>query len=121
MTPLAQWAVKNYTPEVRNVGLKHGFGKTTAHRGYKMHARNGVFDREKSLVKTRLKRFCPQKSGFAKVKIVCGKGGFGCQRRGENAECWSGGVVGLEMKTDSFARRSRRLTQIQKRRVLTER
>ena len=22
MTPLAQWAVKNYTPEVRNVGLK---------------------------------------------------------------------------------------------------
>jgi hypothetical protein len=21
MTPLAQWAVKNYTPEVRNVGL----------------------------------------------------------------------------------------------------
>ena len=24
MTPLAQWAVKNYTPEVRNVGLRLG-------------------------------------------------------------------------------------------------
>jgi hypothetical protein len=48
--------------------------------GTKCRPKNGGVDGEKTLVKTGGKRFCRQKSGFAKVKIVLREGGFACRR-----------------------------------------